>query len=132
MKINFKPKQRRELDLIGLINAVFLLLVFFVVTGTIQTRAPSGIELAASEDGALRPAPPNAIALNSQGEWIVEGVIAGPEGVAAWIAGQEDGAAIEIWVDSHLEAMLFQERIRDTQSLAGRIIKVITMRSRTQ
>jgi biopolymer transport protein ExbD len=129
MELNVRPKVRRELDLIGLINAVFLLLVFFVVTGTIQTRTPNEIELANSVEGELRPAPPDAIALSADGDWILGAGIAQPADIAAWIASKGEESPIEIWVDARLGARLFQEKLRSLDGLSGRTIKVITSRA---
>lgn len=39
--ISFKKKKRKEINLIPMINIIFLLLVFFMLTGTIQIKKKS-------------------------------------------------------------------------------------------
>ena len=39
--ISFKKKKRKEINLIPMINIIFLLLIFFMLTGTIQMRQKS-------------------------------------------------------------------------------------------
>jgi biopolymer transport protein ExbD len=129
MRIADSPKPRRDMDLIGLINAVFLLLVFFVVTGTIAPRPPDSVELAATPEGAARPAPAQALALDAQGTWMIAASPASTAGIAAWLAGRDPQVAVEIWVDARLDARRFQERLRDVEALAGRIVTVITTRA---
>jgi len=131
MRIDTKPKPRREMDLIGLINAVFLLLVFFVVTGTIQHRGPDGVELAGTEEGDPRPAPANAPALDKDGNWILGAEIVSAERISAWLGGIAPESTVEIWVDARLEADRFQERLRAVDGLGGRTVQVITIRKRT-
>ena len=42
--INFKDKEKKNIDLIPMINIIFLLLIFFMLTGTIQVRENPKVE----------------------------------------------------------------------------------------
>ena len=42
--INFPDRKKKNIDLIPMINIIFLLLIFFMLTGTIQVRENPKVE----------------------------------------------------------------------------------------
>jgi len=128
MRISNARRPRREMDLIGLINAVFLLLVFFVVSGTIQPRAPADIELAVAPDGEARPAPDSALGLDADGRWYLANAASTAADIATWLSTRDSATPVEIWVDAKLDASAFQRHLREIDGLTAQSVSVITTR----
>ncbi|MBJ3776008.1 biopolymer transporter ExbD [Acuticoccus mangrovi] len=101
------PKSRRAApeSTIALINVVFLLLVFFLVAGTLSAPRDPNVELATAERFDATPLAPQAIYIAADGTMRVAGEIVAPEEALATIAALPDpGDTVVIVPDRNLEA----------------------------
>jgi biopolymer transport protein ExbD len=90
------PRRRAE-PTIALINVVFLMLIFFLVAGTVAPPLDPELRLARGE-GLEGRAPPDALVLLADGTLRFRGAPAEP---AAWMAGHGDGeGAVRIVPDA--------------------------------
>ena len=75
--MNFSPRKNAEaqgIDITPLIDVVFILLIFFMVTTTFQREADLAINLpAASEEPAPQTDAPLEIVITAQGEYLIAG-----------------------------------------------------------
>lgn len=63
MRIHHQKSRTREPDLTGLINVIFLILIFFMIAGTIRPFADQGIDLAKTvQADAAAPGPGRLLA----------------------------------------------------------------------
>ncbi|MEM9029937.1 MAG: biopolymer transporter ExbD [Pseudomonadota bacterium] len=65
---NTQGKSRREPDLTGLINIVFLILIFFIVAGTLRPFTARDIELAKTAPEKPRVATPTRLVVDANGQ----------------------------------------------------------------
>lgn len=76
--MNFAPRKKVEaqgIDITPLIDVVFILLIFFMVTTTFQREADLAINLpAASEEPASQTDTPLEIVITAQGQYMVGGL----------------------------------------------------------
>lgn len=106
MEFGPAPATRRDIGVVPMINIVFLLLVFFLMTASIappepfETRPPEAV----TPDGAAGPARLHVSAAGA----LAYGAASGPEALAAAIAeaaGQEgEGAVLVVQADAALPA----------------------------
>lgn len=73
MKLPESQRKEPEENVIPLINIVFLLLIFFMVAGTLTPRSPFDITLPATEQGGERPTDPLRIYLSGDGRIALNG-----------------------------------------------------------
>lgn len=73
--MEFERRRRIEggINLVPLINVVFLLLIFFMLAGTLRSPAPFGLELPRSASGAAAERQPLEIILGRFGELALDG-----------------------------------------------------------
>ncbi len=74
--MNFQTGQREELELniTPLIDIVFLLLIFFMVSTTFQTESQLHVQLPeASEEPAIDPGDPLEVVVSAEGQYAVGG-----------------------------------------------------------
>lgn len=67
MEFSRSKKSKVEISLIPLVNVIFLLLIFFMVAGTIEGVDIFEVELPASEDGQLKPTSASTVYLSEDG-----------------------------------------------------------------
>lgn len=67
MEFSRSKKSKVEISLIPLVNVIFLLLIFFMVAGTIEGVDIFEVELPASEDGQLKPTAASTVYLSADG-----------------------------------------------------------------
>ena len=80
-----QPPQRteKELSLIPLINVVFLLLVFFMLAGTISPSDPLQVEPPGSKQGRSAQREPPQLLLDAQGRIALDGHVMAPSELKA-------------------------------------------------
>jgi len=117
-----RPKSRRE-PTIALINIVFLMLVFFMVAGTLAQPMDSGLSLIRTADLDGR-APPDALVIRADGTLLYRGIEITS---AAYVPlrGDDIAAALRLVPDRDLPAADLVRIARDLRSAgAGRVIIV--------
>ena len=124
---------------IALINIVFLLLIFFLVAGTLSAPRDASVDLATAE--AFDPAAldPHAIYVDAEGTLRVGGSATDAAGAIAAAsattegAGEEPGAeaggdAIVVVPDRALEAGVLLARLAELRQASDRPIRILTRR----
>jgi len=94
--------RKRGEPVLPLINVVVLLLVFFLIAGTLARPRPADIELAVI-DAAAPPALQGALAVARDGRLFRDGAEVAPEALSALVA-ERDGAALRLMPDRELPA----------------------------
>ncbi|MEJ8560492.1 biopolymer transporter ExbD [Yoonia sp. GPGPB17] len=74
-----------------LINIVFLMLIFFLVTAQMAAPLDPGIELVNTEDDAFVP-PPDALVIDAFGQITFRGVASSPDAALTILASEASGA----------------------------------------
>lgn len=145
------PRRKKDAgeSTIPLINVVFLLLVFFLVAGTLSAPRDATVDLATAE--AFDPAAldPQAIYVDAAGALRVAGTVmdapaaiariestggesgAGDAGAAAGDGngdGDGDGGAIVVVPDRALEASVLLARLAELRQASARPIRILTRR----
>lgn len=126
MQIEETRREVKSIDLLPLINVVFLLILFVLIAGRPSTDQPPAIELAASTADTVHEPTALRIMLDSQnrlslsaGAFVTASEAAGE--IAARLAadgGAVDGASVEILADRRAEADALL-RLRRALSRAG-------------
>jgi len=90
MSLSFATPARRPRgeSIVPMINVVFLLLVFFLMTSRLVPPAPFEVEPPEAEGGAAETAP--VLYLSPEGE-LGFGEARGEAAMSAWLAGREEG-----------------------------------------
>jgi biopolymer transport protein ExbD len=86
---------------IGLINVVFLMLIFFLIAGSIAPSPEAGLTLVRIADLTVQP-PPDALVLTAEGGFRLDGADPGamPEAVAAYVQTLGEGRVARILPDA--------------------------------
>ncbi|MEM8823945.1 MAG: biopolymer transporter ExbD [Pseudomonadota bacterium] len=105
------PRRKPE-PVIALINVVFLMLIFFLVAGTVAPPLDPELTLASGDDLEGR-APPDALVLRADGTLVFRGVETDPASFLAsrGVEGDEDGqgAAARLVPDRAVDAARLME-----------------------
>ncbi len=124
MRSVFLPFQRRRPEpVIGLINVVFLMLVFFLIAGSIAAPADGEIRLV-QLDAAGPPPPPGSLVLTAQGQLRADG---SETTVAAFLATRTE-PAVRLMPDRDAPAARLVEVARDLRAAGAERVIVVTER----
>ncbi len=121
-----RTSQRRE-PTIALINIVFLMLIFFMVAGTLARPLDSGLELVDTSELEGR-APPDALVVHGDGRLSYHGEeVASAE---AYLAGAPDRASgdVRILPDRGLDARRLVELGRELRAAGAQSVLIVTER----
>ncbi|ABM61240.1 ExbD/TolR family protein [Halorhodospira halophila] len=72
MKLPEPPRREPEENVIPMINIVFLLLIFFMVAGTLEPDSPLSVDPADSEQGAELVDEPLRVLIDAEGQLAVD------------------------------------------------------------
>ena len=72
MKLPQPPRREPEENVIPMINIVFLLLIFFMVAGTLEPHSPLSVDPAESERGAELAGDPLRVLIDAEGQMAVD------------------------------------------------------------
>ncbi|MBK5942778.1 ExbD/TolR family protein [Halorhodospira halophila] len=72
MKLPEPPRREPEENVIPMINIVFLLLIFFMVAGTLEPHSPLSVDPAESERGAELAGDPLRVLIDAEGQMAVD------------------------------------------------------------
>ena len=122
-----KAKPQRE-PTIALINIVFLMLVFFMVAGTLSQPLDPVLKLVETADLEGK-APPNALVVYPDGRLTYEG--AEQRDVAAFVNGlsEEDRAVVRLLPDRELPANTLVSLTRDLRAAGVERVMLATERA---
>lgn len=110
----------RGINMVPLINIVFLLLVFFMVTSTVRVIDPVDQLLPEAGSGAGGDAPERVLVLYGDGRIEVEGEPVSPDGLAAALAALAGEGVEEILVKADGDARASQLRtVMESARAAG-------------
>jgi len=112
---------------IPLINVVFLLLVFFIVAGTLSTPRDTAVDPATAEAFDPTTLDPDLIYIDADGTLRVAGVPL-DAATAVATASEAGGARLTIVPDRDLEAMRFLSVLAELRSHSERPIAILTQR----
>lgn len=114
---------------IPLINVVFLLLIFFLVAGTLSAPRDGAVELATAETFDPAALDPRAIYIDAAGGYRVGGKASDAARALASVEdGTEPGAAVTVVPDRTLEARRMLSRLAELRGLTERPIRILTRR----
>lgn len=77
MRLSIRESEDPEINLTPLIDVVFLMLVFFVVTTTFTDREALKVTLPRAQSGAPVQSPPVEIVINADGDLRIDGSVIG-------------------------------------------------------
>jgi biopolymer transport protein ExbD len=117
------PRRRRDTT-IALINVVFLMLIFFLIAGTIAPALDPDLQLAETA-GLEGREPPDALVLHADGSLSFRGM---PSDPAAFMAAQET-AAVRIVPDRNVPAPRLIEVAGSLRRLGASDIFLVTERA---
>lgn len=120
------PRSRPE-PTIALINIVFLMLVFFMIAGTLATPLDDQVTLVSTEnlDGRM---PPNATVLTSDGTLRYRGTNTSPESIIARATKDEDQIEVRIVVDRAVPATVLMGHVAALREAGATSVWIITER----
>ena len=72
MKLPEQPRKEPDENVIPMINIVFLLLIFFMVAGTLEPHSPLSVDPAESERGAELAGDPLRVLIDAEGQMAVD------------------------------------------------------------
>ena len=122
--IRYAQQPRKRDPSIALINIVFLMLVFFLIAGTIA--APLDPELTLVETSGLEGRePPDALVLHGDGTLTFRGVETDP---AQYMIGYS-GGAVRIVPDRNASGLRMMELSRSLRNLGATSVIVVTERA---
>ncbi|MGR3506772.1 MAG: ExbD/TolR family protein [Paracoccaceae bacterium] len=121
------PFRRRADSTITLINVVFLMLMFFLVAGSIAPQPPADLQLVRlSEADPLIP--PDVLALTAKGEVIWQGSPADPASYVAALPPDSQGVA-RIMPDRDTDAVGLIQLARALRAVGAAEVRIVTERS---
>ena len=120
-----RPRAKPE-PTIALINIVFLMLIFFLVAGTLAKPIPSDLTLVSTQ--ALdQQAPPDALVIHADGQLVHRGTPL-PD-AAAYLAALEDTARVRIVPDRELPATDLIALGRSLREAGAERVVIVTERA---
>jgi biopolymer transport protein ExbD len=70
MRLRQKTRQRREPDLTGLINVIFLILIFFLIAGTLRPFSSAGLVLPETGELTVTQPGPGRLLVHANGDLV--------------------------------------------------------------
>ena len=121
-----KPRTRRE-PTIALINIVFLMLVFFMVAGTLARPLDADLRLVRTADLEGR-APPDTLVVHADGRMAYRGKVVAT--VEAFYAAQpeDNREKVRIVPDEALPAITLVNLARDLRAAGATKVVIVTQR----
>lgn len=117
-----KPKQEGT---IALINVVFLMLIFFLIAGTLAPPVDRSVEPVEAQSGEPAP-PPDALFLREDGTFSSGG---NETDLDRWLASvSKDETALRIFADRRSKAKALIETAAALEAKSGRPVRIVTLR----
>ncbi len=120
------PRSRPE-PTIALINIVFLMLIFFMIAGTLAPPMDGQVELVSTEDLEGRP-PPDTTVLTADGDLIYRGESTTPDAIIARAKTDSDDVDVRIVVDRNVAATTLMDHVATLRNAGATAIWIVTER----
>ena len=129
IRIDRRRIRNRSENTIALINVVFLLLIFFLIAGTLAPPIDSDLSLIASETAEATD-PPDAMVVTAEGALRYRGLPTTPQEFldARRASGDGDGDAIRIVADRRLAAARLLEVVAELRAHGAGAVGLVTER----
>lgn len=125
MRLERRQTKLQIENTIPLINVVFLMLVFFLIAGTIAPRADGEISPVIS--GLEQPSPPDeAISLRKDGTLFFQGSVL--DITAQLPSSLEKADRLLIYPDQNSNAQMFAEKVARLKALSSKPISILIKR----
>ncbi|MEM9637715.1 MAG: biopolymer transporter ExbD [Pseudomonadota bacterium] len=111
MDLSEPPKRRRTESIVPMINVVFLLLIFFLMTSQLATPQPFDVtppEASTESDAEAEP----VLFVNESGRMSIDGE-EGDAALASLTARSDETTVIQLHADANLEAVQLARILRD-------------------
>lgn len=126
-----RPREKKQADrAIALINIVFLMLIFFLIAGTVAPPLERGVSLIATAD-ADSAAPPDALFVTADGHLRARGEEVEAETFAAAFIGRDNAAVLKIAPDRDLPAEKLIDLVGRLRAAGVERISIVTEREGT-
>ncbi|WP_350335390.1 ExbD/TolR family protein [Coralliovum pocilloporae] len=127
MKLPRKQKKQAAESTISLINIVFLMLIFFLVAGTLATPIDKALAPADTAELPMTPSDPLTIAIRADGSLFWRGAESTSEAVITILQaeGQKD---VKIIPDRELPVPLLVEQVKALKEAGVEQVRIITIR----
>ncbi|MDT0681955.1 biopolymer transporter ExbD [Roseicyclus sp. F158] len=124
------PPRRRTPPEFGLaqVNIVLLLVLFFLVVGTIVETDEMVVQLPETQELPLDRLPRPLLLLRDDGSWVLDGDEVGVPGLLAALEPLEPDTALNILAGRDLPADLLLETV-DLLAPSGRPLRLVTLKS---
>ena len=132
MRIPLRKSSRRDGNVLPLINIVFLMLIFFLLAGTIAPTAPFDLTPAVSRDSPAATAPADAVYISQEGFISIAGTEVTEEEAGEAMRAFSfalDGNPLEIVADHQADAALVLSIAETARSSGVERVKLITLRA---
>lgn len=127
---NTDVSMRREADLTGMINVVFLILIFFIVAGALRPFSARNIELATIAPDAGNTVAPAQLIVHQDGRIVWRGTDLAVADIAAAVPVLDETKTFIIVADSRLSAARLLETTRALRSAGHKSVAVMSERQR--
>lgn len=132
MDFNRSKKQARQISLVPLINVVFLLLIFFLVAGTVEKVDVIDVQLPEAQSGEVIEEGPIEILLGRYDEVIVNDQLIELAEVSAWLEPKLErnpDRVITIKADARLKAIRMIDLLDRLKQAGAKQISLTTQES---
>ncbi len=117
--------------MVPLINVVFLLLIFFMLTGTLRRAEPFAVELPGVREGELRPTrEARSLSISAQGELALDGRSLTADELASALAADPRDDPLQLRADAHLTARVFVPLLDRLREAGVAQIELVTLDAR--
>ncbi|MEL6504906.1 MAG: biopolymer transporter ExbD [Pseudomonadota bacterium] len=126
MRLARPPAKPKREGTIALINIVFLMLIFFLIAGTLAPPMDRVIKLIQSGTGEPVP-PPQALFVREDGSLSSGGQETSLE---QWLAGMGgDSAVLRLFADRRTPARLLIETAARVEARSGKPVRLVTLKA---
>jgi len=137
MRLAPRPKREADDGIVPLINIVFLLLIFFLIAGTIAPRPEIAVAYPETKESPVSRPPAEAVFVSSGGYISYRGANVETEGLTAMVAADlaarapgRDDTPLPVVVDKALPAKDLSPVLNALTVAGVKRVKLITVRKR--
>lgn len=129
MRLDTPRKKQQEPDLTGLINIVFLILIFFIVAGSLRPYSARDIKLAKAPRQTQSAAPRSSLVVQADGQILYRGGAVPFEELQATLEGvarHETGRPFVIVADKRADAARLLDIVAIAKSAGATSVAILT------
>ena len=131
MRIKQPPKKPREENLVPLINVVFLMLIFFLVAGSLRDFQARGIKPVEIHQARLSDKPRQPLLMNAQGQISINNQLVEADQLVTVLqkaAANSPDKIIFIVADKRLAASTFTDVLQAAAKAGVKDVRLVTQR----